>query len=101
MSDTELHLSKLLQHYKTLLLLQVAADRLQTSPEIFSMVITNKVLLWIFEVLSLRFFSLALGPYGSEFFKNAMLPQFTVDYFETSPEFSSQKASQKSCFWIF
>ncbi len=31
-----------------------------------------------------------MGPYGSKNFKTLLLPQITIDYFETTPEFSSQ-----------
>ncbi len=42
-----------------------------------------------------------MGPYGSKIFKTLLLPQITLEYFETSPEFSSQRTSRKYCFWIF
>ncbi len=43
-----------------------------------------------------------MGSHGSKIFKTLLLPQITLEYFETS-ELSSQKTSQKYCFgfWNF
>ena len=41
-----------------------------------------------------------MGPYESKIFKTR-LPQITLEYFETSPEFSYQKTSQKHFLGFF
>ncbi len=38
----------------------------------------------------LFFFFVNKGSYGSKIFKQLLLPQITIEYFETSPQFSSQ-----------
>ena len=82
--------------FKTLLLLEIAAESFQTSPKISSQWSSQKygtVLdFWNFEfpILTIFLRFLNMGPYGSILFKTLLLPQITIEYFETFPEFSSQ-----------
>ena len=81
-------ISKRYSSYKSLQkVFEVLLNFLLNSPQ--------KVLFWIFEILSLRFLTIFfdfvnMGPYGSKLYKTLLLPQITTKYYETSSEFSSQ-----------
>ena len=72
----------------------------------FFSVVHTKGMFWIFEIFSIRFFTIFffifvnMGPYGSHNFKTLLLPQITFESFQTFSEFSSQWSSKSTVFWF-
>ncbi len=61
---------------------------------------------FFFEFLGIFFVFVNMGPYGSQNFKTLLLPQITLESFQTVSESSSLWSSQKCCFgflkfWVF
>ncbi len=49
----------------------------------------------VYDFSRIVFIFVNMGPYGSKSFKTLLFPQITFEFFQTSPDFSSQCASQK------
>ena len=93
------------KNFKTLLL-QIAAETFQTSPEYSSQWSSQNTTFGIFKILKIEilmiFFSLLLtwDPIGVKISKTLLLLQIAAESFQTCPEFSSQWSSQ-NCVWEF
>ncbi len=71
----------------------------QWSSKKYCFVLIFEILSFWFSRIFFFFVFVYMGPYGSQNFKNLLLPQIiTFELFLTSPEFSSQWSSQKCCF---
>ena len=55
---------------------------------------------WVYDCSQFFFVFVNMGPFWSKNFKTLLLPQITIKYFETSPDFFFNRP-HKSTFWMF
>ena len=96
------------KYIESLLLPQTTFEYFRTFSEFSSQLSTHKdsvgfLKFWVynFSGFFFLFVFVNMGPSGSKNFKTLLLPQITLESFQTYSEFSSQLSPQKYCFGFF